>query len=405
MIHNNNLIYCKKNKYKCITVIFAFFFLNRIISVEILESGWINELYVLISEVYTVAYVLLCFGAIAKKNHIYVHEVSFILIIAFYFIYFLISTLMLGGNIRRIFMTAYPIIGTICMIDYESRRNPRELFLSMVFFFDIMVVWNFIDMLLIKKVLNNYTSVFWLGGRNQLAIFLSLAFAFTLGYYEKYKKLKDIKLIYVIGIGVIIFVSLIFSRSVTSIICTFAIFVLYFLLYIKKKNILINPIVVGIVYVITWVALIVLRIHYLLADLLMKLFGRDISLSHRTIIWDTALEFIKDKPIFGYGMPDSYNVFSVHHDYTGGNNDVWTSISGHNELLQLLYCGGMVLVIILIGVYLIGTAKCRRSELLFPIFFLSVIAILIVWLSEVPGEYALFFVLGICYYSKMLERE
>ena len=119
----------------------------------------------------------------------------------------------------------------------------------------------------------------------------------------------------------------------------------------------------------------------------MNLLNKDLTLSHRTIIWNKALELIREKPIWGYGLAKFINVFLVNHDYIGGNNNVWTSISGHNQFLQLIY-------------YFVCTKKEKSNNYHFKYFFLGVIEILINWMSEVPSEYAMFFMLGLCFYSE-----
>ncbi|MCF7628398.1 hypothetical protein L3K73_14705, partial [Holdemanella sp. SCCA2] len=71
----------------------------------------------------------------------------------------------------------------------------------------------------------------------------------------------------------------------------------------------------------------------------------------------------------------------------------------------ILYYGGVVLISFLIVLYFICCSSKRRLNDKFILFYLSVIAILIVWLSEVPGEYALFFTLGLCFYSNRFNQE
>ena len=143
--------------------------------------------------------------------------------------------------------------------------------------------------------------------------------------------------------------------------------------------------------------------QYLASDLIVNTLHKDLTLSHRTIIWDKALEMISDKPILGYGMSDSVNIFTVNHDYTGNNNNVWTTLSGHNQILQILYYGGIVLLLAFVFLYFVSCASERRKNHLFYIYFLSVIAVLIVWMTEVPSEYAMFTMLGMCFYSERFE--
>lgn len=100
----------------------------------------------------------------------------------------------------------------------------------------------------------------------------------------------------------------------------------------KKIWILLICFVVGIVF---------FNIQDYFSILVKNVFNKDLTLSGRTLIWQKAIGYIKDKILFGYGQEMS-NVrmmrFGISHV--------------HNIFLQLLYNGGIVSLFIYILLYL-----------------------------------------------------
>lgn len=389
------------NKGRILKYAIVIFFLNRLLTLEFLNYyPIIDEIYVLISEILTVWYCFKFFYVHSRKNHLYVNEVGVVLIIAIYFMYAFLNTLFHDGSVRRVIMTAYPIIGSLCFVEVESDNHYEEMIHGFNLFLGFFVIVNFFDMIFIRHALTGLTTTtFMIGGKNQLAIVLSVALAFYCVICQEQEK-KQFFNLKSIAYLLVIMMSAVLSTSSTCIITIAVVVLLYVLMVFKKEGFLVNPTRIMIIYVVAWFALIVFRIHYIFANLLLNWFHKDLTLSHRTIIWDRALELISNKPVFGYGLAESLNVFSVNHDYTGGNNNVWTALSGHNQFLQLLYYGGIVLMIIFFALYFVSTKKTRRNNYHFKYYFLGVIGILINWMSEVPSEYAMFLMLGMCYFSE-----
>lgn len=383
----------------------AFFFLNRIVSTSIFENNsFLDEGFVLVSEVLTVIYFFKWAWCLLKKNKIYLSEISCILSVAAYFILMLSITFVRDGNIRRIFMTAYPIIGTLCFLDVESKSHSKELLNGLYCFFTIMLIYNFIDMIFVRNVLSVTVVEFLIGGRDQLGMFLAISTSIIGAFYEDNKDMMSfISKLFNVMVHLLILLTAILSGSATTLVVLLVVYVLYICFILKININILNPTFVILVYVFFWISLIVLRLQYLASNLIVNVLHKDITLSHRTILWDEALRLIKLKPFFGYGMSDSVDVFTVNHDYTGGNNNVLSTLSSHNEILQIMYYGGITLVISFLILYFVCCSLRRRCNSKFILFFYAVIGILLVWLSEVPGEYAMFFALGLCYYSKELD--
>ena len=383
----------------------AFFFLNRIVSTSIFgKSNILNEGFVLISEALTIMYFFKWVWCLLKKNRIYLSEISCILSVAAYFILMISITFVKDGNIRRIFMTAYPIIGTLCFLDVESKTHSKELLTGLYYFFTIMLIYNLIDMIFVRNVLSVTVVEFLIGSRDQLGLFLAISTSIIGAFYEDNKDMMNfISKLFNFMLHLLILLTATLSGSATTLVVLLVMYVLYISFILKVKSHILNPTFIIFVYIVSWLSLIVFRLQYLASDLIVNVLHKDITLSHRTILWDEALRLIKIKPFFGYGMSDSVDVITVNHDYTGGNNNVLSTLSSHNEILQIMYYGGIALFISFLILYFVCCSSRRRHNSKFMLFFYAVIGILLVWLSEVPSEYAMFFALGLCYYSKELD--
>ncbi len=68
---------------------------------------------------------------------------------------------------------------------------------------------------------------------------------------------------------------------------------------------------------------------------------RDLNFTNRIYIWDTALKYIKESFIFGYGFETSA-IRVIKFNYL-------QAVTCHNQLLDLLYQGGIVGVTLLSG--------------------------------------------------------
>ena len=379
-----------------------FFFLNRAFLYDFISNNeLLSSVYVSISEV-IVVYELLCFVLrITNKSRLIIDESLGVIITITYFVYVIVDSLFVGGNIRRTIMVAYPIIGTLLFVDRNAQKNAYALAKGLSGFAVFSIILNLVDMVFVKHVFSEQVTSFLLGGKNGLGISISMLLSFILvnNKLEAPKTNDRIDRKEIVWV-IICVISAAISRSSTTIASVIVLIAIWF---IERKGKLftwiINPKAYGAIYIGVWFALIVFRLHYIFASIITGFFGKDLTLSHRTIIWDRALQLISERPMFGYGTPDSYNVFSVKHDYSGGNNDAWSTLSAHNEFLQLAYIGGIVLIVLFVLFFLISTRKVNRANPIFPLYYLSVVVISIVWLTEVPGENAMFTMLFFCMYS------
>ena len=397
-IHNN-----AKAIQRTFVYFIAILFLNRVVDIPYVSlNETVANIYTLISQIITIWYIFKFLRFYLKTRNALLSDIGIILFIFLFFFILIFVTVAEGGYVRRAIFTMYPIIGTVCMIEIESKYHAKELLSAFSLFFYAFAILNLIDILITRRtVVIDTSKPFLVGGKNQLAIFLCMTLSFHFAHTKQirmerryFPKLKDCLFL------LIIILNSILSLSSTCIVTVAVVLFLYQIYVTRGANcFILQPLNILILYTVAWFSLIIFRLQYLFAGLIHNVLHKDLTMSHRTIIWDKALKMIREKPLVGHGLSESYNVFSVHHDYTGGNNDVWTSMSGHNEIIQLLYYGGIIAVIVLIAMYIVSTSVRRRNNSIFMIIFIGVIGILLNWMTEAPGEYSLFLMLAICYWS------
>ena len=122
-------------------------------------------------------------------------------------------------------------------------------------------------------------------------------------------------------------------------------------------------------------------------------FGEDTTFGGRTIIWQTALFYIAQKPILGYGV-SPLGAFYI----TAYVNQ--RSLPAHDELLNILYQGGIIaficwnLLFVAVGY---GLCRCKRSYL-FSLMMAAVFTFCCIMIVEIQSQKAiLFLILALAY--------
>ncbi|WP_136313787.1 O-antigen ligase family protein [Actinomyces procaprae] len=112
---------------------------------------------------------------------------------------------------------------------------------------------------------------------------------------------------------------------------------------ITVMGLLVNVLVVG------------ARIHVHFAALLGHLFGKSVTLTGRTDLWDAAFPILGESPLFGYGINYSFGAF-----IPGASGLAWQA---HNQYLQLMYDGGVAAVCLFLLLLLTAGAHVDRTSL------------------------------------------
>lgn len=386
-----------KSNLLCIAFMIAIIFLIRFVSFSFMTDGAvITELYTWGSKGITIF--LICLYII-----IYNFKISIpMLFLAIFGGELFLTTLIHYGNIQRVFLTLYPLIGTACLVELATRKYADLFIKSVAVTIYLLAFINFMDLLF-----NSNASIYslyainqcLLGGKNIIGMPLIIGLPFVNIYAKTFESIQR----WIIEGSYIIIMSatVVLTMSGTSIIGVFSVLVLMNFNWIKQKILNINVQWIVLSYVIFWFAFVIMRVQNLFAFIIEDILQKDLTLTHRTDIWDIAIEKIGESFLMGHGLGDSTNFFSV--SYILNGNLVSATWSAHNEFLQLLYESGLISLVLLLLFIFVSMSNERQKYACFSTFFSSVIAVLIMWLTEAPGIYGLFFILLFCYYSNRID--
>lgn len=122
-------------------------------------------------------------------------------------------------------------------------------------------------------------------------------------------------------------------------------------------------------------------------------FGEDTTFGGRTIIWQTALFYILQKPLFGYGVTSLGSFYIA--AFVNRR-----SLPAHDELLNVLYQGGAAAFLcwnLLFAAVGYGLCKCKNSYL-FSVLLAAVFAFSCIMITEIQSQKTiLFLILAMAY--------
>lgn len=138
----------------------------------------------------------------------------------------------------------------------------------------------------------------------------------------------------------------------------------------------------------TLIAVTFFRIQNYFKFIIVDVLHKSLDLHGRTAIWDSAMSFIKQKAIFGYGE-----------EQMGRFIKVWwspTPVPAHNMLLQVLHDGGIVSAILLFAILLYAVNRVSKVNLEMNVSNLLVVTMLAMCfsiLTEISFYYVYFYIL------------
>ncbi len=182
--------------------------------------------------------------------------------------------------------------------------------------------------------------------KNQLSIYvlLSMCNAVYLGFLAKNRSVLDKRIGYCI---IILVLALILSKGVTSMLAAIFVFGLGLILYLGKSS---KTLTIG-YYALGLIGVTAVFVYAMDPGILFRLTGKDTTLTGRLPIWLMSIDFIKKRPLFGYGYTAFWDPDSPITQY------IWVLLNwrvpgSHNGFIELtLYLGvvGLSLYLFLIG--------------------------------------------------------
>lgn len=213
--------------------------------------------------------------------------------------------------------------------------------------------------------------LYFLGTDNYSAFFLipMLGIIFLDCCMNRMVKSLDFSICLYLGSYIIIYAWL---RSMTALLAGMVVALLLFFYKYKAKVLQIVNVKTAIVFAIVVLVLIVgFHVQNLFSEFLIRVIGKGITLNSRTIIWQDALNLIKDTPWLGYGTLS--DTFIASYKLYGANH-------AHNIFLELLLRTGIVGTMAFLS-FLLYPAKtmikmCRKKECgIIVIFFVGQIVL------------------------------
>lgn len=309
-------------------ILFLFLFLSLIESRYGFFMQFIFALRFLIATLGFLQFIYRNYNSTLDKN-------SHILI---YFLVFALINLLAGAinhNLRvGIIFTIYYWTGILLFI-YCYKEHIREvLHLCNVMFIIIAVmslaymVFDVRSMLVTSYTGETVLSSFY-GGKNSTGFYVIPAIIVNLIQYRYFKNGR--RSAHVI-IQIIYAVELFASGSSTAKLAGVILYFLYFTTlfrFLNKKVLIVS-------FAILFTSFVLLRVQDHFNDFLVTVLHRNATLSYRTNIWDIALEYIRHKPLIGYGAGNSIIHDNLTIQYIGNIQEV------HNGILEILLNVGLM---------------------------------------------------------------
>lgn len=277
-------------------------------------------------------YVIIIFMYLNNKDY---KNLFFILYFMLFGITVVFSTLINDGEVLQYLKQFFSFLMIILFFNI-SMKKYKEKFLKAVSTYFLLI--NIINLITIIKYpegmyINsaNAWANWFMGYKNGFILYL-IPSIISSYLYEKITKNK-ISLITLTTI-IISIITIFLIDSSTSIV---GLFILLFTLIFSKriKNIKIfNLKTCIIIYLILFFAIIIFRVQEIFEYLIVDILDRNLDFTNRTYIWDTALNYIKEGFLLGYGY-ESSALRTIKFSYL-------QAITCHNQLLDIIYQGGII---------------------------------------------------------------
>lgn len=148
------------------------------------------------------------------------------------------------------------------------------------------------------------------------------------------------KKIRTIILSIIIFISAFIAGSTTALVGLGVLLIFSIFSFLQRQYKIFNFRNYIIITIVMFFGIVIFRLQNLFSFFIVDILNKDLTFTNRTGLWDITLNSIKEKPLIGHGWQN----MSVRHFMY----DSSTIITAHNQILEYLYLGGIVAMIILL---------------------------------------------------------
>lgn len=286
------------------------------------------------------------------------------IVMTLYFIYFTVITFINQTDMAdwHFILSNIKTIVFLFLVEYEVNRKPNQTISIIFYMLSIFIMLDFLSICFFPKGLYQ-TEIIWnewsqsdraewfFGNKNNriywYTLWIFLGYIRTIIYKGKLNKF------FLYAMMIISPITMILVKSSTALVCAI-IADLAIILGLQKgkqrfsisaKGMLIGYLVFDVI--------IIVGAATFLGPIVSKLFGKDLTFSGRTLIWPQVILKIWQKPVAGWGYmsgEESGNLF--------GN---LAFSSAHNQLLNTLWQGGVILLFIVMVLFLLTLNVYRKT--------------------------------------------
>lgn len=314
-----------------------------------------------------------------------------------YAAYLTIITLVKQGDIIQLGSVILNDIGVFLLVLYVvSRKKYNDMVVAFAAVFDFELIANLVHMLTTDigfGLTRANNKIFILSSDNGLMFYL-IIFAVIHELRNEIKPYGHIRDILFYGV---FFIELVIGESATSLLAFVVLIIcvlIYRLISLNKYICLSGAFILFLNFF-----LIFIRKLQFMKDIFQML-GKDMTLSGRDRIWDSALILIAQSPIFGRGVVD--NMWYITWAPMGN-----VLLEAHNMLLSCMLQGGFILLILYLfmiiqSCYKIKNATTPQASCL----TMGLICYWVEFLVECPGSCPGFFmILALCQFGGMIHEK
>ena len=366
-----------------------------------------------VDKIYTIC--MLCVCAIVIILYIYRRKLSnIIFLIAIYYLYQIIVTACLGGDLRSIVMTSVQFSSLCLLAEICITKNKIQYINIMTFIMEIYIYINFITIIVFpegmyRTISTNNQYNWFLGYKNQLINFMLPALMFSIiNYYYTSKKKNMLKnKVRMIALFICCIATAVIQWSAATLVIIF-IMCMYVLLRKALSTKIFNFKTYLLTNIILTFSIVVLRIQNLFSFIIVDILNKDITLTGRVYIWDKVMYYISQNFVLGYGVEDySYRLLKMQF-----GNIYWLSnyaaLHAHCRFLEVFYRGGIILLAIYVLILILTSKKLvsNKDTIFSMILSVSLFAYLTGMMTEWYDYSPLFFVMIVmAYYSDSFSDE
>lgn len=309
-----------------------------------------------------------------------------------FFIILFIATISSEYGDSLLFIKLYiPILSYILYIETSIELNYKMVLNTLSNLLILLVFINFITIILFKDGLyaNELYSHNWFLKYDNMHSFIYFP-AILITYLNTRITKKNNKFIFLL---IIVTFCILYCFSANTVVAYSLFLVLYLLNNINKKILFFNSKNFLIIHATLFFSIVVFRIQNAFSWFIVGVLHKNTTFSDRIFIWDKVLEFIKAKPLLGYGIEDislfSKKIGSIYYTHA------------HNTYLDILYKGGIFTLVSFVYLIFIVMKKLYQYKSLFETKIVSCIlfcTLLMCIFESREDKLGLYIILLICYY-------